>query len=133
MSDEINVSLAFKTGKGGEGRNPDGYTLKIMQGESSARPYELLFMALGSCLYSTFEDVLRKMRISCVSTSIEISGAKRDEVPKFLQKCSIKFHVSGADKPARFEKAFEMACKYCSIYQTLSKVAEMEQDIVFTD
>ena len=90
-------------------------------------------MALGSCMYATFEEVFKKMKLSCQSTAITIEGEKREEVPKFLQYCSVKFTVKAADKPERFKKAFDLACKYCSIYQTLSRVAEMEPEIVFIE
>ena len=133
MSNSLNVSLDFLTGEGGTAENSQGYSLDIMKEGGSAKPYDLLFMALGSCMYATFEEVFKKMKLNCESTSIAISGVKREEVPKFLMNCSVKFTVKAADKPDRFKKAFDLACKYCSIFQTLSKVAEMNPEIDFIE
>ncbi len=127
----IKAHLDFVPVNGGQGRTESGYNIDILNGEDSARPYELLFMALGSCMYSTFEDIIVKKRLNCESVQIDVSGEKRTEVPAFLQTCDIKFTVKGADNPDGFRKSFDLACKYCSIFQTLKKVAEMKPEIVF--
>jgi putative redox protein len=133
MADSIHTVLEFNPGAGGTAGTDGGYKIEILKENESARPYELLLMALGSCLYSTFEEVYQKKRLNCKSVSVDISGTKRDEIPKLLKECNIKFMVKGADKESGFEKSFELACKYCSIYQTLKNVAEMKPEIVFTE
>jgi len=133
VADTIHTKIEFFQDEGGKASTDSGYTVNILGGENSARPYELLFMALASCLYSTFEDVYKKKRLSCDSVSVEISGEKREEVPKFLKVCDVKFTVKAADKQSGFEKSFELACKYCSIYQTVTMVAEMRPVILFID
>lgn len=133
MSESVHVSLDFIPDNGGTAVTDRGYSLNILSGENSARPYELLSMALASCLYSTFEDIYKKKRLSCESVSVDVAGKKRAETPKFLEVCDVKFTVRAADKIPGFEKSFELACKYCSIFQTLSKVAEMKTEISFID
>ena len=131
MSDTINMKIDFFQDEGGRAKTDSGYSVNIFGGENSAKPYELLFMALGSCMYSTFEDIYEKKRLSCELVSIEISGEKRDEVPMYLSECRIMFTVKGGDNETGFRKSFDLACKYCSIYQTLAKVAEMIPGINF--
>lgn len=131
MSDKIHSLLRFKPGQGGTAETDSSYIVNILQESDSARPYELLFMALGSCMYSTFEDVVSKMRQSFESVEISITGSKREEVPRFLQECRVVFIVKGAEKKERIERAFTLACTYCSIFQTLSKVTEMKPEIRF--
>lgn len=131
MTDNIHTELNFNPFEGGKGLTDKGYEIDIMKEGESARPYELLFMALGGCLYSTFEEIFKQKRLNCDSVVVDISGDKREEVPMFLKECNIKFTVKGADKQIGFEKSLTLACKYCSIYQTLSKVAVMSPEIVF--
>lgn len=60
-----------------------------------------------------------------------VSGRLTVDVPAYLKECRILFTVKGADKEKGFQKSFELACKYCSIYQTLNHVAEMKPEIYF--
>jgi len=94
-------------------------------------PYDLLFGALASCLYATFLDVAEKKKIGFESAHIEVSGEKRKEVPTVLTWVDTKITVKGAEKEKGLEKAFELATKYCSIYQTIGQVAEMTWSIEF--
>lgn len=120
------------TREGWRGENDSGTSLNIASGGTSMNPYELLLLALGSCLEATFEDVAQKMRVSWESVTMDISGEKRDEVPTFLKQCTVSLQVTGASDEKRFERAFSVASRYCSIYQTLSKVAEMDWNITFS-
>jgi uncharacterized OsmC-like protein len=56
MANKINVE--FQKGFNGIGTNDRGSTLKISSEEW--HPYELLFTALASCMYSTYLDVIDK-------------------------------------------------------------------------
>lgn len=94
-------------------------------------PYELLAGALGSCLYSTFLDVVKKMRLDFESCSLDITWEKREEVPTTMKTGHIKAVVVGADqeKAGKYEQAFKLATEYCSIYHTLSQVASLTWEI----
>ncbi|MDC7225647.1 MAG: OsmC family protein [Spirochaetales bacterium] len=133
MADIIHTKVDFFQDEGGRAVTDSGYHVNILGGDNSVRPYELLFMSLASCLYSTFEEIFEKKRLSCELVEVDISGNKREPVPKYLEHCDVKFTVKGADKQTGFEKSFALACKYCSIYQTLSKVAEIRPVIEFID
>lgn len=103
--------------------------------EGEASPYELLFGALASCLYATFLEVLDKKKLSFESCTINVTGDKRKIVPTTLEWVKVEFRMTGAKDLETKEKAFtksaELATKYCSIFQTLAQVAEMDHSITF--
>lgn len=101
--------------------------------EGTVAPYDLLFGALASCLYATFLDVAEKKKIGFESARIEVTGEKRTEVPTVLTWVDTKMIIKGAEKEAGLEKSYELATKYCSIYQTIAQVAEMSWSVEFED
>lgn len=127
----IQVSMNFKGEFQGELNGRNG---SVPIGENAMAPYELLAGALGACLYSTFLDIIKKMRLSVSSYSLDIEIEKRTEVPMTAKLVVIKAVISGAsDKQDKFIRAFELATKHCSIYQTLSQVAQMLWELNFTE
>lgn len=131
MGSKVHARVNFQNDFKGTGVNDAGYEIEI--GPQGATPYDLLSMALASCLYATFIEIIKKKRIEFSQAEVEVSGEKREETPTFLKNCTVAVTVSGTnrdDRPA-IEKSFELATKYCSIYQTLSKVAQMEWEIDF--
>ena len=94
-------------------------------------PYDLLLGALGSCLYATFLEIVNKKRLTFESVKIEIQGVKREIVPTTLETVEVLFSVKGASKPKGFEQALKLATEYCSVYQTIAKVADMSYSINF--
>ncbi len=124
------VSLVFSQAFEGEliapkARIPIGIT------EGTVAPYDMLYGALASCLYSTFLDVSLKKRIRYDAVEMVVSGEKRKEIPTTLEWVHIKARVINADKEQGLEQAFKLATEYCSIYETLSKVAKMTYELSF--
>lgn len=113
------------------GITDSGTEVKIGRGVEKAEPYELLLMALSGCLYSTFEDVNAKMKVSYSSVHFDVHGEKRDEIPATLQQVSLKVTVHSGSDEKKIRKAFEIATRYCSVFQTLKHVAEMEWEMEF--
>jgi putative redox protein len=107
------------------GRVPIG----INQGE--VLPYDMLFGALGSCVYATFLDIMAKKRIEFESASISIQGEKKTDIPTTLKWVKTTMTVVGCDDQVKVRRSFELATKYCSIYQTISKVAQMTWEVSF--
>ncbi|MDK2859835.1 OsmC family protein [Sphaerochaeta halotolerans] len=97
----------------------------------SSTPYDYLLGALSGCLFKTFEELAEKMRISWEHISFEINGEKREESPTTLKSLHITVQASGVDNQKKFLKAFETATRYCSIYQTISHVSEMDYSVDF--
>jgi putative redox protein len=125
-----NVQVEFKNSFKGVMKAPHG-EVAIGVEEGELRPYNLLFGALASCFYSTFLDIIEKKRLTFDGATIEVSGTKRTEVPTTLDYVMIKFTIKNASDEAKFVKSAELAGKYCSIYQTISKVADIELMIEF--
>ncbi len=121
------------TEDGWTGKTDRGDTLAIGASEGTFRPYELLLLALASCLQSTFEDVAEKMKLSWSSADVDVQGDKRDEVPTTLESCCVSARVTNASDEQKVKKAFDIATRYCSIYQTIAQVARMEWEISFSD
>jgi putative redox protein len=94
-------------------------------------PYELLLGGLSYCLFRTFESMVEKMQVTFTGLDMDIEGIKRDEKVATLQTCRIAVTAKGVTDQAKFSKAFEISTRYCSVFQTLSKVATMSWDITY--
>jgi len=94
-------------------------------------PYDMVFGALGSCLYSTFLDIAVKKRITYDKVRMKVSGEKRTEIPTTLKTVKVEVVVVNPTKEKGLDQAMQLATEYCSVYQTLSKVADMEYTLSF--
>ena len=97
----------------------------------SLAPYDMLYGALASCLYSTFLDVAKKKHIDFDSVDMQVTGEKRTESPTTLKWVNVKMVIKNAQKEEGLLKSAELAAKYCSIYQTLAHVADMKLEVEF--
>lgn len=127
----IQVSMNFKNEFDGELQGKNG-KVHIGSVENSMAPYELLAGALGACLYSTYLDIIKKMRLDLSSCSLSIDIEKRTEVPTTAKLVVVNAVIVGAsEKHEKYTHAFELATKHCSIYNTLSQIAEMQWTLDF--
>lgn len=99
--------------------------------ETGISPYNMLFGALGSCLYATFLEIARKKQLTYTNVDVIVSGTKREEIPTTLNYVKVEMVVYNPSDTTGLEKTAKLAAKYCSIYETLSKVATMETIIRF--
>jgi len=106
-------------------------TAKVGKEPGELAPYDMLFAALASCLYATFLDIVDKKKIDFQSAKVTVSGEKREEVPTVLKWVKVKYEIQGSDNEKGLMRSAELAAKYCSVYQTLSQVAEMSWDLEF--
>ena len=118
------VTLKFTNDFSGELVAPNG-TVKIGTEAGTVLPYDMLPGALGSCLYSTFLDIMNKKRVKYDRAEIHIVGEKRTEVPTTLKWVKVDFKIVNPEKEVGIEQAVKLATEYCSIYQTISHVADM--------
>ena len=103
-------------------------------GRSSAdtfSAYELLLGGLSHCLFSTYESMAEKMQVEYSGLDMNITGVKRDEKVATLKTVDIDVLAKGVTDQDKFAKAFEIATRYCSIFTTISKVAEMRWNITY--
>ncbi|MBI9096014.1 MAG: OsmC family protein [Sphaerochaeta sp.] len=114
---------------------PDHYQFTTDKGANyeigATAPYDYLLGALSGCLFATFVDLAGKMKVSWEHVSLEVDGTKREESPTTLEGCTVSATATGVDDEKKFLKAFETATRYCSIYQTISKVSEMHWSVDF--
>lgn len=119
------VHLHFEQGFNGNAQ-AERSSLAINESGTGFVPYELLYSALGSCVHATFLGIAEKMRVQFESMDYHITGVKREEIPTFLVECTMTVTITNASDQAKFEKAFTLGTEYCSIFNTLKKVAEMK-------
>jgi len=123
------IQLTFDKDFVGEMTSPTG-TIKLGSQDNGMKPYHLLFGALASCFYATFLCVATKMRLSLTDVAIEVTGNKRDETPATLDHVTISMVVFNGSDEEKLRKAADLGAKFCSIHETISKVAKI--DLVFT-
>lgn len=118
------VKLVFENTFNGELIAPKT-SINVGSSVGTVAPYDMLLGALGSCLYATFLDIMRKKRIQFDHAEMVITGEKREEIPTTLKWVHVEISVFAPDKEVGVERSFQLATEYCSIYQTISHVAEM--------
>lgn len=120
------INITFNSGfHGTSSSDRSPYEFEI--GKEKAYPYELAMSGMVACFYSTFMDVAAKKRLKWDSCTINLDYEKDLEAtPSFLKTAhlDIKVQITEGDEAA-FDKSFELAAKYCSLYQTFSKVADV--------
>lgn len=126
----IDIQMHFARGFEGELRTQHA-SAAIGKGEGRITPYEFLLGALGSCFYSTFVDIADKMRLQYERAELSISGTKRTEVPTTLEHATLRLTIVGAPEQKGFDRAVELAGKYCSVHATLSMVADIQTELHF--
>ena len=129
MKQNVSARLEFEKGFKGHLKLKEG-EIGIGINDNEAKPYDMLQGALAACLHSTFLDILEKKRIGLDFARYEISGVKRETPPTTLESVVIKVTLPKGHEEA-LRKSMDLATKYCSVYTTISKVAEMQLELVF--
>ncbi len=124
------IKMIFKEGFVGELSSPTS-KIKIGKQENGIAPYHMLYGALGACFYATFLSISDKMRLTFSGAEIEITGTKRDQSPATLEQVYVKLVVHNPSHEEKLKKAAQLGAQHCSIYETISKVAQMNLEIIF--
>lgn len=122
------VTLNFSKGYQGELIGPRG-KVKVGAKENTLAPYNLLYGALGSCFYATFLSIADKMQLDIIESTIEISGEKKDDKIGTLGHVLVHVKITSPSDEKKLIRSAELGAKYCSIYNTIGHVAEMELKI----
>lgn len=123
MGTKVSAVIDFNSEFKGQLQLREGQ-LEIGGAANEARPYDLLQGALVACLHSTFLDILEKKRLTIAFAHYEVEGEKRDEIPSTLKSVKVTVTLPKGQEEA-LTKSMELAKKYCSVFSTLSNVAEM--------
>lgn len=122
------IEVKFNKGFKGELSAKNGKAkIGIEKGELA--PYDMLLGSLAACLYSTFLDVIEKKRISFDESNVIVTGEKRKEIPATLEWVKVIIEITNASSEKGVQRAAELAKKYCSVYETISKVADMSLEV----
>jgi len=126
----LKIEMGFKEGFNGllKAKNT---SVPVGIQEGQLRPYDMFLGALASCLYSTFLDVVEKKKITFDESNVIVTGEKREEIPMTLKWVKVIIEVKGASQEKGVLRAAELAEKYCSVYETISKVADMDLEVRF--
>lgn len=112
------------------GVTPGGRALVLdtnSQRSSGPSPVELLLVALGSCTATDVAGILKKKRQHVTSYTVEITGERRDEVPRKYTSMHVHHILTGvAISPKAVAQAIELSeTKYCSVSATLKPQVEI--------
>jgi len=94
-------------------------------------PYDLLLGALSACFYYTLYEILEKRKMDIPTIEIIVTGDKRTELPTTLEWVNLEVIVTGEVNEKQFLRYVDLAGKYCSIHETISKVAKMTHEVKF--
>ncbi len=119
------IKLNFENGFNGELVSKNG-SFQIGKKEEQLSPYDMYLGALGSCFYATFLEIIDKKKIALDRVSIKITGEKRTEVPTYLSWVNLDITIFNPSTEKGLEKSAQLAAKYCSVYQTTLKVADVK-------
>jgi putative redox protein len=124
------IQLEFANTFVGSAESPSGRVV-IGQQPDGLAPYHLLFSALGSCFYATFLSVANKKKLTFDRANITVNGVKRDATPATLETVIMDFVIVGGTDEEGLMRSAELGAKYCSIHETISKVATITLNVRF--
>ncbi|MCD6397496.1 MAG: OsmC family protein [Spirochaetaceae bacterium] len=81
----------------GEVVTPTGNIL-IGSGEGKILPYDMIFGALGSCMFYYFHKFAKQRKIQFDSVTVEVTGTKRETPPTMLNRVNVKYIVKNGEK-----------------------------------
>ncbi|MDD3126024.1 MAG: OsmC family protein [Candidatus Izemoplasmatales bacterium] len=124
------VKLLFTNDYMGEMHTENG-VVKLGKQPNGLNPYDMMLGALGACFYATFISIVNKKRLTFDSATIDIFGESREELPTTLKMVTINFEIKNGLNEAQFRRSIELATQYCSVHETIKKVAEIKINVKF--
>jgi len=107
-----------------EARTGSGHTVVMDNGEgdTGARPAELVGVALGGCTGMDVISILRKKRQAVTGYEIRVSGLQAEGHPNNFTRFDVVHVLDGEDiDPEAVRRAIELsATRYCSVGSTLA-------------
>lgn len=90
-------------------------------GKTGPGPVDALLIALGTCAAIDVIEILAKRRTPVESMTMEVRGARADEVPARLVGAELLYRINGAGiERTHAERAVALAVeKYCSVRSSL--------------
>jgi putative redox protein len=112
------------------GTSPSGHAQIIdAKGErkSAPTPLEMLLVSVGACTAADVVSILEKKRQKVTDYRVEVTGERREEMPRAFVKFHIHHIVYGRNISERaVAQAIELSdTKYCSVAATVRPTAEI--------
>ncbi|HEX8287063.1 MAG TPA: OsmC family protein [Pyrinomonadaceae bacterium] len=112
------------------GTTPSGHAQAIdTKGErkSAPSPMEMLLVSVGACTAVDVVSILQKKRQQVTEYKVEVTGERREEMPRAFTKFHIHHIVYGRGiSEAAVAHAIELSdTKYCSVAATVRPTAEI--------
>lgn len=112
------------------GTSPSGHAQAIdTKGErkSAPTPMEMLLVAVGACTAVDVISILNKKRQQVTDYKVEVTGERREEMPRAFTKFHIHHIVygRGISEPAVVQAIELSDTKYCSVAATVRPTAEI--------
>lgn len=124
------ISLTWTEDLRFEGRSDGGMITIDGDGVHGTTPVDLLLEAVASCTAADVVDILKKGRQELRSMTVECSGERRDEPPKYVKRLHMVFHMAGAVDEAKARRAVDLSLeKYCSVFHSLRMDLAVETEI----
>ena len=97
-------------------------------GKQSPGPMVTLLLACAGCSSADVVEILQKMRITLTKLSVQVTGVRRDEMPKRYISMHFRYEIAGEGLERHHaERAVTLSMeKYCSA------IASLAPDITLT-
>ena len=112
---------------------PDAPKLTIDgDGKAAPGPMSALLLACASCSGVDVVEMMAKMRVTLGSLAIEVTGVRRDEMPRRYVSVHYRYIVSGEGiERHHAERAVSLSLeKYCSAIASLASDIKLTHEIV---
>lgn len=133
MSNLRHATLTWTRGLAFTGGAPDAPAITI-DGDGLAGPSPMiaLLLAAAGCSGADVVSILEKMRVGLTGFRIEMTGTRREEMPKRYVAIHFVFHLAGRDlDEARARRAIDLSLeKYCSVVHSLAPDIAITYDLV---
>jgi putative redox protein len=115
---------------------PGKPTLRIDgDGAAAPGPMATLLRACASCSGVDVVDILTKMRVRLTRLSIQVTGTRRDEMPRRYVAIHLKYLVAGDGLERHHaQRAVELSLtKYCSAVASLAPDIALTHEVVLAE
>lgn len=126
------VAVVWEGGMRFRGGEPGGPTSLVDADNAEAPgPTLTLLLAAAACSGADVVTILEKMRVGLESLRIDVSGVRRESVPRRFVSIRFAFHVRGADlDETKARRAIDLSLeKYCSVVHSLAPDIAVEYDL----
>jgi len=115
------ITIDAQAEHGGSGKGPS--------------PKKLLLSALAGCTGMDVVSILKKMKVSFSSLSIQVDAQMTEDHPKHYSEFLITYNFTGTDADIdKLRKAIELSQdKYCGVSHMFRQFAKVNYDIIVTD